>query len=157
MAAEPQSHLRRAGMSMPVSWLLASSPGSGEAARSCGRRASLPTCLLGCSSEGPRMQVSGLEFCSLGSAPICCPSSLALGQFASVAALKPSPSHFLLSASPVPRETMLEGWLLLDLSTWSLCVLILSGLAHAQFLSVLTLAEHHVSPPPRLLFHSIMT
>lgn len=79
------------------------------------------------------MEVSSLGFCSLVSAPICCSSLLVLGQFASAAALKPGPSHLLQPASPVPRETMLEGWLLLDFSTWSLCVLILSGLEHAQF------------------------
>lgn len=105
VAAETQSHLRRTGMSMPVSWVLAFSPGSGEAAQSCGRHASLPHLPPGLSSEGPRMQDAGQwpGFCSLVSAPICCPYSLALGQFASAAALNPSSSHFLLSASPFPQ------------------------------------------------------
>lgn len=157
MAAEIQSHLRRPGMSMPVSWALISSSGSGEAAESCDRQLVCPPafwdraprapdcrtrvsfCFAGC-----RLQASSLGFCSLVSVPTCCPYCLGPSQFASAAALKLSLSHFLLPTSPVPRETLL----LLNFSTWSLGVLILSGLAHAQFLCVLTLPEHLGFSPP---------
>lgn len=151
MAAEIQSHLRRPGMSMPVSWALISSSGQ-ERPQSpvtdmlvCppafwDRALRAPDCRTRVSFRfaGCRLQASSLGFCSLLSVSTCCPYCLGPSQFASAAALKLSLSHFLLPTSPVPRETLL----LLNFSTWSLGVLILSGLAHAQFLCVLTLPEH---------------
>lgn len=53
MAAGIQSHLRKAGLPMPVSWVLISFSSSGAAAKSCDRHASQPACLWAGALRGP--------------------------------------------------------------------------------------------------------
>lgn len=139
-------------MPMPVSWVLISFSSSGEAAKSCDRHASQPACLWAGALRGPDYRHQSLLLLSKLSWDAGCRTP---GVLLSFAASTPQPqvslhrqrhesqvSAIFFCRPPRPQGDLAGRMAPPEFFHLEPCCPHLSGPAHAQFLSVLTLPEH---------------